>query len=99
MSALKIDSVSSVTPIKDIIAEKRATDPVETDVIVEKKDTVAAKGIVDHLEIDKDSVKGDITPLKENVTLNKERPQVDSEFKFYLFNHHLYLITEEEKIN
>lgn len=75
VSALKIDSVSSVTPIKDIIAEKRATDPVETDVIVEKKDTVAAKGIVDHLEIDKDSVKGNITPLKENVTLNKERPQ------------------------
>jgi len=74
LSALKIDSVSSVTPIKDIVAEKKATDPVER-VVVEKNDTVAAKGIVDDLEIDKDSVKGNMTHLKENLAVNKERPQ------------------------
>lgn len=90
--------MSSVTPIKDIVDEKKVTDPVENDDVVEKNDTVAAKGIVDNLEDSMEGVKGNKTPLKESVTIIKERPQVGSSFKLDQFNHPLDHISEEEKV-
>jgi len=67
--ALKIDSVASVTPIKDITDEKDAPEIKKGILADDLNNDIGNTGS------DKDMMKGNTTLIKENMAPNNERPQ------------------------